>query len=75
MSRLLNKPVPVVTNPQGAPCWVNGWEVLHVCSQDRQQVGAQQGELRRETWCVKTTGGTIELHLVRETWILIKWAT
>ena len=73
MNRLLGKPAAVITNPQGAPCWVNGWEVLHIFSHNQYPILVQPQESRCEIWCVRTAGGTIELHFVQAKWIVAKW--
>lgn len=68
----MNLPASVVTNPEGAPCWVNGWEVLHVHSFHREWIGALEGEPERDVWKVETARGILELHRVRESWTLAK---
>ena len=73
MSRLVGKPIAVVTGPDSAPCWVNGWEVLHVHSFHREWIGALEGEPERDVWRIETAQGVLELHLVHGTWALAKW--
>ena len=73
MSRLIGKPVPVITNPQSAPCWVSGWEVLHVHSFHREWIGVLEGEPERDVWRVETARGVVELHLTLGNWTLAKW--
>lgn len=73
MSRVVGQPIAVVTNPQGAPCWVSGWEVLHVHSYHREWIGALEGEPERDVWKVETARGILELHYLRDTWLLAKW--
>ena len=69
---MVGQSVAVVTNPQGAPCWVNGWEVLHVHSFHKEWIGVLEGEPERDVWRVETAKGIVELHRVRESWVVAR---
>ena len=73
MSRIVGQPLAVVTNPVGEPCWVSGWEVLHVHSHHREWIGALEGEPERDVWRVETARGILEIHHVLDIWLLARW--
>ena len=75
MSRLVEMPVAVVTNPEQEPCVVNGSQIVQVLSHHREWIGVLEGEPERDVWKVETIRGVLELHYLRDSgqWLHARW--